>query len=89
MKKYNIFLNEEYFDNMKNKYIVIATKEQLESVGCDRDLTGKEVDYVGEYSSGYVRIRVEARESVKQMLGIRAQKEEYDIPKKWFKIVKK
>lgn len=65
------------------KCIVIANKEDFELVGIDRDLTGQVVEYIKDYPTGYSKILVEPREDVLAVLGDRARKEEYDIPKSW------
>lgn len=70
-------------------YKVIADKEQLQSVGIDRDLTDNTVEFLKEYGSGYYQIDAGPNpifEKLKDM-GVTPISETYDIPKKWLKKV--
>lgn len=68
-----------------SKCIVIATKQQLESVGIDRELTGVEVDYISDFGDSYYLVEVDAPDYIVKILGNKAKKEQYDIPKYWLK----
>ena len=68
------------------KCIVIATRDQLESVGCGRDLTNCEVEYLRDYHTGYSQVKVE-RKDISDVLG-KEVFEFYDIPKRWLKFNK-
>jgi len=68
------------------KCIVTASKQQLKSIGCYRNLTGKKVKYICDYPSGYSEISVDPPKSISDLLGDRAKREKYDIPKKWLKL---
>ena len=54
--------------------IVRATREQLESIGCSRDLTGKVVDYIADYKTGYSLIRTDPPDYIIKALVDRAIK---------------
>lgn len=44
--------------------VVKASKQQLENIGCDRDLMGCKVEYIKDYPSGYSQVKIE-REDIK------------------------
>jgi hypothetical protein len=58
---------------------VLATKEELEYVGCDLDLTGCEVEYIKDYPTGYSQIRIQNKEFTELLE--KPIYESYDIPK--------
>ena len=60
---------------------VKANKQQLESVGCDRDLMGCNVEYIKDYPTDYSQVKIE-RKDISEVLG-KSIYEFYDIPKIW------
>lgn len=73
---------------MRNKRCIVrATQEQLSSVGCDRDITGKTVMYIKDYSTGYAAIKVEPPLWITELIGERAELEGYDIPLSWLEFI--
>ena len=62
-------------------YIVDATIQQLDEVGCSRNIDGMVVKSEKFFqNTGYVRITVEPREEYKKIFGDEALAESYDIP---------
>lgn len=68
---------------METVCIVEATMQQLESVGCSKDLTKHEVFYIKDYPTGYCQVKIELKD-VSELLG-KPIFEYYDIPKLWIK----
>lgn len=60
---------------------VKANKEQLENIGCDRDLMECYVEYIKDYPTGYSQVKIE-RKDISDVLG-KPIFEFYDIPKIW------
>ena len=60
---------------------VLASKEELEDVGCDLDLTGCMVEYIRDYPTGYSEIRIK-HEEISEILE-KPIYQKYDIPKYW------
>ena len=60
---------------------VKANKQQLENIGCDRDLMGCTVEYIKDYPTGYSQVKIE-RKDISEVLGKQIF-EFYDIPKIW------
>ena len=60
---------------------VKANKQQLENIGCDRDLMECSVEYIKDYPTGYSQVKIE-RKDISEVLG-KPIFEFYDIPKIW------
>ncbi len=60
---------------------VKANKQQLENIGCDRDLMECSVEYIKDYPTGYSLVKIE-RKDISEVLG-KPIFEFYDIPKIW------
>jgi hypothetical protein len=75
-------LNKSIIDSIKSDPVfckVLATKEQLEDIGCDLDLTGCLVEWIKDYPTGYSEVRIK-NEDISNWLETPIY-ENYDIPK--------
>jgi len=67
------------------KRIVIATQPQLQDIGIDRNLTDMEVEVIYRYPDGWFQVKVPPKQKIINILGDKANYEEYDIPGKYLK----
>lgn len=67
------------------KRTVIATQPQLQDIGIDRVLTNMEVEVIYRYPDGWFQVKVQPKQEIIDILGDKANDEEYDIPGKYLK----
>lgn len=69
------------------KYKVVASREELESIGISQDITNVEVLWIKDFPTGYSVVKTKAEQHIIDILGEEKSMIFYDIPKIWLKLI--